>query len=117
VALQELLAEAAAKGAEATKLADGLRSRIATAEAWEQRAHDFFSGEQRQPLQTLKVRAAVARCLSAARDCCLCFVVTSVACTAKAAFLVPSLAWTCSHTCSTSCSCLRKPQEVVIRSK
>lgn len=53
-ALQELLAEAAAKGADATKLADGLRTRIQTAEAWEERANAFFTGEQKRPLQELQ---------------------------------------------------------------
>ncbi len=55
-ALQELLAEAAAKGAEETPLADGLRKRIASAEDWERRADAFFASPNKHALQALEVR-------------------------------------------------------------
>lgn len=55
-ALQELLAEAAAKGADETALADGLRKRIASAEDWEQRATAFFASPNKHALQALEVR-------------------------------------------------------------
>lgn len=55
-ALQELLAEAAAKGAEETSHADGLRKRIADAEEWEQRADAFFASSVKHELKALEVR-------------------------------------------------------------
>ena len=58
-ALQELLAEAAAKGAEETSLADGLRKRIAGAEEWEQRANAFFASATKHQLKALEVRPDV----------------------------------------------------------
>ncbi|CAL8461880.1 g1411 [Coccomyxa elongata] len=53
-ALQELLAEAAAKGADETSLADGLRKRIASAEDWERRADAFFASPNKHVLQALE---------------------------------------------------------------
>lgn len=58
-ALQELLTEAAAKGADETTLADGLRKRIASAEDWECRADAFFASSNKHALQALEVRTAL----------------------------------------------------------
>lgn len=57
-ALQETLAEAAGKGAGATRLADGLRARIADAEAWDARAGALLAPSgARVPLEALEVHA------------------------------------------------------------
>lgn len=55
--LQEMLAEAASKGAEGTPLADTLRGRIEVAEKWEQRAAQFLADaeDKKQALDTLEV--------------------------------------------------------------
>ncbi len=58
--LQEMLSEAASKGADETTLADTLRTRIKAAEQWEQRAASFLADAEtkKQQLDTLDVRAA-----------------------------------------------------------
>lgn len=58
--LQEMLAEAASKGAAETPLADTLRMRIEAAEKWEQRAASFLADaeNEKQQLETLDVSAA-----------------------------------------------------------
>ena len=58
--LQEMLSEAASKGAEETPLADTLRLRIEVAEKWEERAAQFLADaeEKKQPLESLEVSCA-----------------------------------------------------------
>ena len=58
--LQEMLSEAASKGADETPLADTLRARIEAAEQWEQRAATFLTDAEtkKQQLDTLDVSAA-----------------------------------------------------------
>lgn len=55
-ALQETLGEAAGRGAAESRLAGGLRARIADAEAWEARAAALLASDTRAPLTVLEVR-------------------------------------------------------------
>ena len=58
--LQEMLSEAASKGAGETPLADTLRLRIEAAEGWERRAASFLADaeNEKQQLETLEVGPA-----------------------------------------------------------
>ncbi len=60
--LQEMLSEAASKGADDTPLADTLRKRIEVAEKWEERAARFLADadHKKQQLETLEVRHGLA---------------------------------------------------------
>lgn len=62
--LQEMLSEAASKGAADMPLADTLRTRIEAAEQWEQRAASFLADaeNEKQQLDTLDVSAAPPWC-------------------------------------------------------
>ena len=66
--LQEMLAEAASKGAAETPLADTLRMRIETAKRWEQRAASFLADaeNEKQQLDALDVSAAPYWCCTPA---------------------------------------------------
>ena len=58
--LQEMLSEAASKGAEGTPLADTLRRRTEVAKRWEQRGAQFLADaeEAKQSLEALEVSSA-----------------------------------------------------------